>query len=398
VKGALSGIRVVEMGSTVAGPFCARLFADFGAEVVKIEDPGGDTIRSMGEMVDGQSLYAASLMRNKSLVALDLRIERDRAVARRLIDKADVLVENFRPGVMERWGMGYDDLAATNPGLVMVRISGFGQSGPYSQRAGYGVIGEAVSGLRAIIGDPDRPPARVGTPLTDYITGLYAAFGAMAALEERHESGRGQMIDAALSESAFTMMESFVPAYARLGIVPRRAGARFPGAAPNNLYQAIDGVYVHIAAFGEPVFRRLCEAMGQPGLAADERFANGTQRVRYVDALDLVVGAWAGALTGEDVEQRLLEAGVPASRIFNLPEIFADPHFRERGMLVRTQHAAIGEVTLTGPVPRLSRTPGEVRHAGGCIGTDTRRTLANWAGLTDAEIDDIVGAAGVDVA
>jgi crotonobetainyl-CoA:carnitine CoA-transferase CaiB-like acyl-CoA transferase len=386
----LSGLVVIELGSTIAGPFCARLFADFGARVIKVEDPRGDVIRSMGPQVDGHSLYAASMLRNKSAVAIDLREEKGRQVVRQLISHSDIVIENFRPGTMEGWGLDYESLAADNPRLIMVRISGFGQTGPYSHRPGYGVIGEAVSGLRSLIGDPDRPPSRVGAPLTDYITGLYAAFGAMAAIEERRRSGRGQVVDAALSECAFSMMESFVPAYGRLGIVPVRAGSRFAGAAPNNLYLSGDGQYVHIAAFGEALFRRLCEAMEQPHLASDERFCSGMARADNVEALDAVVAAWVSSLDAAIVEDILQRASVPASRIFSLPDIFSNEHFLARGMLLRVKDPNIGELTLAAPVPHLSRTPAKVHHPGRPIGADTREILSGMIGLSDEEIDALL--------
>jgi len=387
VSGALEGLLVVELGSTIAGPFCARLLADFGARVIKVEDPRGDTLRSMGAQVQGHSLYAASLLRNKDVVSIDMRRPAGRNAVRRLIACSDIVVENFRPGAMEAWGLDYPSLAARNPGLIMVRISGFGQTGPYSARVGYGVIGEAVSGLRSIIGDPDRPPSRVGTPVTDYVTGLYAAFGALAAVAERHRSGRGQLVDAALSECAFSLMESFVPAYARLGIVPVRAGSRLPGAAPNNLYLARDGKHVHVAAFGDPVFRRLCATIGAPQLAADPRFANGQARADDAEALDAIIGAWVARHDAAEAERLLTAADVPAARIFSLPEIFENEHFRARGMLVRTEDPQIGEVTLAAPVPILSRTPAGVRHAGRPVGADTRAVLAEVAGLAKEEID-----------
>ncbi|MFC2176780.1 CaiB/BaiF CoA transferase family protein [Actinomycetota bacterium] len=233
-SGPLSGYRVLELGSTVAGPFCGRLLADFGAEVIKVEPPTGDTVRSMGKRLEGRSLYAASILRNKQLIALDLRTEEGRDLIREMIVSCDVLVENFRPGTMERWGLGYEDLAELNPGLVMVRISGFGQDGPYSGRPGYGVIGEAMSGLRHLTGDPDRPPSRIAVSLTDYVTGLYAAFGATLALLGREKTGRGQVIDAALYESAFSFMEPWIPAFEKLGHIAGRSGSWLPESTPNN--------------------------------------------------------------------------------------------------------------------------------------------------------------------
>jgi crotonobetainyl-CoA:carnitine CoA-transferase CaiB-like acyl-CoA transferase len=384
--GALSGVLAVELGSTIAGPFCGRLLADFGATVIKVEDPRGDTVRNLGEHVAGHSLYAASLLRNKSAVALDLRTDAGREAAMRLIARSDVVIENFRPGAMEAWGLDYGTLSASNPGLVMVRISGFGQTGPYSRRPGYGVIDEAVSGLRSVTGDADRPPTRVGMALTDYVTGLYAAFGALVALEERRRSGCGQVVDAALSECAFSLMESFVPAYAHSGTVPVRAGSRLPGSPPNNLYTAADGTHVHVTAFADPVFRRLCAAMGRAELASDPRYATGLARSRHEHEVDTLVAEWVGTRDGEAVERALADADVPASRVFDVADIFRDAHFHARGMLAKSFDPHIGEVTLAAPVPLMSRTPARIRFPGRPIGADTAQVLEEVAGLTGHEI------------
>src|SRR6185436_1367307 len=273
-SGPLSGYRVLEMGSTVAGPFCGRLLADFGAEVIKVEPAEGDPVRTMGKRFHGKSLYAASIFRNKSLICVDLRTREGQEVIRRLAAKCDLVVENFRPGGLERWGLGYEALSKVNPALVMVRISGYGQDGPYASRAGYGVIGEAISGLRHVTGDPDRPPARIAVSITDYITGLYAAFGAVMALLARGKTGKGQCIDSALYECAFSFMEPHIPAFEKLGIVANRSGSRLADSTPNNLYVSRDRQFIHITAMGEAVFRRLCACMGQPGLADDARFSN----------------------------------------------------------------------------------------------------------------------------
>jgi crotonobetainyl-CoA:carnitine CoA-transferase CaiB-like acyl-CoA transferase len=290
----LAGYRVLEMGSTVAGPFCGRLLADFGAEVIKIETPDGDPVRTMGKRFHGKSLYAASIFRNKSLISIDLRTEEGQRLVGELAAKCDVVVENFRPGGLEKWGLGYADLSARNPGLVMARISGFGQDGPYSQRAGYGVIGEAVSGLRHLTGDPDRPPARVAVSMTDYITGLYAAFGVALALLARTRTGRGQVIDAALYECAFSFMEPWIPAFEKLGHVASRCGSRLPESTPNNLYPTGDGEFIHITAMGDTVFRRLVEVMAQPELITDARFATATARSTHHEALDDLIARWTG--------------------------------------------------------------------------------------------------------
>ncbi|MBT6278146.1 MAG: CoA transferase, partial [Chromatiales bacterium] len=264
--GPLAGVRVIELGSTVAGPFCARLFADFGADVIKVEQAEGDAVRSMGDHLDGLSLYAASILRGKRLVSINLRSDEGRGLVRRLCEGADIVVENFKPGTLERWGLGFEDLKTANPGLIMVRISGFGQDGPHSDRGGYGVVCEAVSGLREITGEPDRPPPRVTTPLTDYIAGLYAAFGAMMALHERGETGLGQVVDSALYEGSFSFMEPHVPAFAQLGKIAQRAGSKLPGSTPNSLYETFDGKHIVITTASDSVFRRLATAMGAPEL------------------------------------------------------------------------------------------------------------------------------------
>lgn len=383
----LAGYRVLEMGSTVAGPFCGRLLADFGAEVIKIETPEGDPVRTMGKRFHGKSLYAASIFRNKSLISIDLRTEEGQRLVADLAAKCDVVVENFRPGGLEKWGLGYADLSARNPGLVMARISGFGQDGPYSQRAGYGVIGEAVSGLRHLTGDPDRPPARVAVSMTDYITGLYAAFGVALALLARTRTGRGQVIDAALYECAFSFMEPWIPAFEKLGHVANRCGSRLPESTPNNLYASGDGEFIHITAMGDAVYRRLVEVMAQPELASDARFATATARSTHHEALDDLIARWTGRHPLAELERQLAAAGVPATRIFTIADIFGDPHYRARGSIAAAPDDELGTVAMANVVPRLSATPGAVRHAGHRIGQDTRQVLRDLLGLPDAQIE-----------
>lgn len=371
--GPLAGLKVVEIATTIAGPACARMLADFGAEVVKIEPPEGDPVRQMGYQVQGQSLYAASLLRNKRSVVLDLKLEADRKVARSLIDEADILVENFRPGVMERLGLGYEALARANPGLVMVRISGYGQDGPYASRPGYGAICEAVGGVRHMTGDPDRPPARVALATTDYLTATHAAFGAMAAIHERSRSGLGQVVDVALYETAFTQMEPVVPAHDKLGIVPMREGPNLPSMAPNSSYPTRDGGFVLIAANSNPTFERLVRLMGQPELLQDPRFAS--IRVRgerpHMQALDAIVAAWTCLHDGPTLEAMLLQAEVPSTRVYTIADIFQDPHFAARQMLPKVPHPVLGHTVQSGVVPRLSATPGGIRHTGPALGADT---------------------------
>ena len=389
-QGPLAGLRVLEMGSTVAGPFCGRLLADFGAEVVKIEDPAGDPVRTMGKRFHGKSLYAASIFRNKALLALDLRQTRGREVARSLALQADILIENFRPGSMESWGLGYEALSALHPGLVMVRISGFGQDGPYSQRAGYGVIGEALSGLRHLTGDPDRPPARVAVSMTDYITGLYAAFGATMAIFARTRTGRGQVVDAALYESAFSFMEPWIPAFEKTGFVANRCGSRLPESTPNNLYSTQDGQFIHITAMGDAVFRRLAQAMAQSGLADDPRFARATDRSAHADEIDDLIARWTRAHPLAHLEQVLERYAVPAMRIFTIADIFVDPHYRARGTIVHAPDEDLGTVAMAQVAPRLSETPGEVRHAGRNLGQDSRRVLQQWLSMDAATLDALL--------
>lgn len=383
--GPLQGLKVVEIASTIAGPACARLLGDFGADVVKIEPPEGDPVRQMGRHVATDagdvSLYAAAILRNKRSVALDLKKPEDLALARALILRADIFVENFRPGVMERLGLGYDSLSAENPGLVMVRISGYGQDGPYAQRPGYGAICEAVGGVRHLTGDPDRPPARAAVAATDYLTASYAAFGALAAIQERARSGHGQVVDVALYEAAFTQLEPMVPAYEQLGIVPMREGPNLPSMAPNSLYPARDGGYVLIAANSNPTFDRLVRLMAQPGLLTDPRFCSIRSRGEkpHMQALDAIIAAWSVQFDGAQLEAMLQQAEVPSSRIYTIADIYQDPQFAARAMLQRVPHPVLGHTTQAGIVPRLSATPGRIRHTGPTLGADTdaiRRELA----------------------
>jgi crotonobetainyl-CoA:carnitine CoA-transferase CaiB-like acyl-CoA transferase len=385
--GPLSGIRVLEMGSTVAGPFCGRLLADFGAEVIKVEPAEGDAVRSMGKRFHGKSLYAASIFRNKSLISVDLRKKEGQDIIRKLVPKCDLVVENFRPGGLEKWGLGYEDLSRINPALIMVRISGFGQTGPYSGRAGYGVIGEAVSGLRHITGDPDRPPARVAVSITDYITGLYGAFGAVMALFARNRTGRGQCVDSALYECAFSFMEPHIPAYEKLDYVAMRAGSRLPDSTPNNLFASRDQQFIHITAMGDAVFKRLASAMGQPQLADDVRFRTAVVRNDHHAEIDDIIARWSASHDLQTLEVMLQEATVPATRIFTMADIFRDPHYKSREMLAVVPDDDLGTVTMAAPVPRLSATPGRIHKSGGRVGQDTRRILNELAGLPVQEID-----------
>jgi crotonobetainyl-CoA:carnitine CoA-transferase CaiB-like acyl-CoA transferase len=382
----LAGCRVLELGSLVAGPFCGRLLGDFGAEVIKVEQAEGDPVRAMSHRDRGKSLYAAAIMRNKRNVVVDLRKPEGQAIVRRLIARCDILVENFRPGTLERWGLGYEALRREHPELILVRVSGFGQDGPYSQRPGYGIIGEALSGLRRLTGDPDRPPARVSLPLTDYLAGLYAALGTVLAVVHRQRTGRGQVVDTALNEAAFSLLESEVASFDRLGIVADRAGSRLPGHAPNNLYTTRDGQHLHVAAANQSLFLRLLEVMDRRELADDPRFATPVARAEHHEAVDGVVQEWIGRHDLDTVEPLLQDAQVTAARIYSVADIFTDPHYRARGMLARVPDEELGTVTLPGVVPRLSASPGRIGWAGRRAGRDTAAVLEELLGLSPEEI------------
>jgi crotonobetainyl-CoA:carnitine CoA-transferase CaiB-like acyl-CoA transferase len=374
------------LGSLVAGPFCGSFFADFGAEVIKVEQPDGDPVRAMGDRVGSKSLYAASMMRNKRLISVDLSTSEGQDIVRSLVRRCDVVIENFRPGVLERWRLDYEALRAINPSVVMVRVSGFGQDGPYASRPGYGVIGEAVSGLRHLIGDPDRPPARAAVPLTDYIAGMYAAMGALVALSHRDHTGEGQCVDASLFESAFSFLRSEVPSFDKLGKVAKRAGSRLPGHVPSNLYATRDGGYIHISAGNNSLFRRLAKTMGQPELAQDPRFADAVERAKNGDEIDRLIAAWVVRHELDDVERTLIDAEVVASRIFTVEDIFRDPHFKAREMLPDVPDDELGTLKMPGVVPKLSQTPGRIRSSGGENGRDTYDVLLEHTGLSVEQI------------
>jgi len=385
----LSGYRVIEMCSTIAGPVCTRLLADFGAEVIKIEPPEGDPARNMGLQDQGESLYCASMLRNKQTVCIDLKKPEGKQLVRELVATADFLVENFRAGTLERLGLGYDVLSQDNPRLILVRISGYGQDGPYSHLPGYGAICEAMAGVRHMTGDPDRPPARVALATTDYLTAVYAAFGAMLALEHRHRSGRGQVVDTALYETAFSMMESYVPAYPRLGVVPQRQGPRLMNTAPNSLYRTRDDSYVLLAANNDVIFRRLAGVLGRPEWADDERYATQLARGRRVDEMDAMVEAWTLQHDALEIVEAMNGDGVPVAKVYTIADIFADPHFAARGMLQKVPHPRLGDVVLPGIVPKLSDTPGEIREPGHLVGEDTDAVLENGLGLTSERIAEL---------
>ncbi|MBX3652347.1 MAG: CoA transferase [Burkholderiales bacterium] len=383
---ALDGVRVLELGTTIAGPFCARLLADFGAEVIKVEALDGDPLRLAGRHFDGHSLYAKSLMRNKKLAAIDLRSPDGQDLVRRLVRKCDVVVENFRPGTLEKWGLGYSDLKKVKPDIVMVRISGYGQDGPYSARPGYGVISEAMSGLRYLNGEPGRPPVRVNLALTDYITGLYAAFGTMLALRHRDRTGKGQYVDTALYECAFSFLESHIVSYDKLAVVAQPTGPALANSAVNNLFLTSDGIHVHIQGSQTNGFRRLVVAMGQENLLDDTRFNTRRERVKHAREIDAIVQEWVGTRTYAELQRSFMAHDVTFAPIYNVADIFSDPHYEARGMLPRVEDPDIGDLAVPAPVPRLSDTPGHVRHLGHEIGCDTRSILMDLAEISSEKL------------
>jgi formyl-CoA transferase len=381
----LSDIRVLELGQLIAGPFCGQLLGDFGAEVIKVEDPnGGDPLRRWGRVKNGQSLWWPALARNKRSVTLDLRQPEGQAVARDLAARCDVLIENFRPGALERWGLGWETLSAANPGLIMVRVSGYGQTGPYRDRAGFGAIGEAMGGLRHVTGDPDRPPARAGISIGDSLTGMFAAIGALTALHARGRTGRGQVVDAALYESVLGVMESLITDYDADDYVRGRSGPTLPGVAPSNVYPCADGRMVLIAANKDGIFARLCEAMGQPALASDPCYATHRARGENMEALDGRVAAWTASLDSAAVLTAMHAHGVPAGAIYTAAEMLADPHFAARGAVLEADDPTFGRVRMQGVAPRLSETPGSVRSTGPALGEANEAVLCGLLGY-DAE-------------
>ena len=387
--GPLADVRVVEMGQLLAGPFCGQLLADFGAEVIKLEDPArGDPMRQWGrEKPHGLSLWWPVIARNKKSVTLNLRHPEGQSLARRLLGTADVLVENFRPGTLERWGLGYDALAERNPGLVLVRVTGFGQDGPYAPRAGYGSIGEAMGGLRYVTGDPSTPPSRSGISIGDSLAGTFAALGALLALHARARTGRGQVVDSAIYEAVLAMMESLVTEYQVAGYTRERTGAILPNVAPSNVYPTADGQLVLVAANQDTVFRRLAAVMARPELADDPRYASHSARGEHQVELDGLIAGWTATLDADRLLAALEEAGVPAGRIYRAADMLADPHYQARQAIVRLADPELGEIAMQNVAPRLSATPGRVAWPGPALGQHNREVYQGLLGLPDEEVE-----------
>ena len=386
--GPLSDLVVIEMGSLIAGPFCGQILGDFGAEVIKVEDPKvGDPMRQWGRSLpQGLSPWWPVIGRNKKSVGLDLRTPQGQTIARSLIAGADIVIENFRPGAMETWGLGYDVLSKDNPGLIMARISGFGQTGPYSQRAGYGLIGEAMGGLRHVTGEPDRPPARAGISIGDSLAAMHAVMGITMALHHRANTGKGQVIDAALYESVLAVMENLITEFDITGYVRERSGSVLPGIAPSNAYPCAGGDMILIGGNGDNVYARLTEAMGRPDLKIDPKFVDHASRGVNQAELDGIIAVWTSGYLLEDLLILLQGQGVPASRVFRAPDMLEDPQFQAREAIVSVDHPVFGAIRMQNAFPTLSATPGRVRWPGPKLGEHTDEVLTDRAGCDTAQL------------
>jgi formyl-CoA transferase len=384
----LADVRVIELGHLVAGPFCGQLLGDFGAEVIKLEDPSvGDPMREWGrEKPYGKSLWWPVVARNKKSATCNLRTAEGQALLKRLVADADVLIENFRPGTLERWGLSPAELWEINPRLVITRVTGFGQSGPYSARAGYGSVGEAMGGIRYVTGDADRMPSRTGISLGDSLAAMFACIGTLVAVYSRERSGRGQVVDSAIYEAVLALMESLLPEWELAGYQRERTGTVLPNVAPSNLYPTRDGEMVLIAANQDSVFRRLAAAMERPDLAEDERYATHSARGANMVELDDLIAVWTSTRDAEDLLALMHGGGVPSSRVFRAADMFADPHFAAREAIVRLAHPELGEIPMQNVAPKLSGTPGRVATLGPELGEHNDYVYRTLLGLDDDEL------------
>jgi crotonobetainyl-CoA:carnitine CoA-transferase CaiB-like acyl-CoA transferase len=393
MDGPLEGVRVLELGVLIAGPTVGRILGDFGADVIKVETPGqGDPMREWGQQrYRGRSLWWPVQSRNKRLVTLDLRTGQGRELCLRLAAESDVLVENFRPGTLERWGLGPEELAAANPRLIIARVSGYGQTGPYARRAGFASAGEAMGGLRYINGYPGQAPPRNGLSLGDTLAAMFAVQGILMALYRRDaRGGAGQVVDASIMESCFAMLESMVTEYQKTGHVRQPSGTSLGGLAPSNVYRSRDGLWIVIAANAENLWRRLCDVLGRPDLLTDERFSTHMARGRNAAALDEIIGAWVAGRDAAEVDRLMNDNGVVCGPVYTVADIFEDPQYRAREMLLHVDDDDLGDLVVPGVVPRLTGTPGRVRWAGRQeLGRDNREVFGGLLGLTDQELADL---------
>jgi len=381
----LDDIRVIEMGQLLAGPFCGQLLGDFGAEIIKVEDPAtGDPMRQWGrEKPYGISLWWPVVARNKKSVTANLRTKEGQNLIKQLVASADVLIENFRPGTLEKWGLSPEELWAINPRLIITRVSGYGQTGPYASQAGYGAIGEAMGGIRYVTGDPNSPPARAGVSLGDSLAATFAALGTLVALHNVGRTGKGQVVDSAIYEAVLALMESLLPEWQIAGYQRERTGTVLPNVSPSNVYPTLDGEMVLIAGNGDNVFNRLAAVMGQPELSTHEHYGSHSARGAHMEELDLIIAKWSVGFTGDDLLKILSDGGVPAGRIFRAKDMFADPHFAARDAIVRLAHPELGEFAMQNVFPRLSDTPGSVRHVGPKLGEHNKEIYQGVLGLDD---------------
>lgn len=389
-NGPLSDIRVIEMGSLLAGPFCGQLLGDFGAEVIKVEQPKiGDPMREWGqEKAHGVSLWWPVIARNKKSITLNARVEEGQEIIKKLVAESDILIENFRPGTMERWGLGYEDLAKINPKLIMIRVTGFGQTGPYSSQAGYGSIGEAMGGLRYVVGDPSTPPSRMGISIGDSLAALFGALGGLIALHASNITGKGQVVDSAIYEAVLGMMESLIPEYQIGGFIRERTGAILPKIAPSNIYPTSDGEYL-IAANQDTVFKRLAQAMGRPELAEDERYSTHSARGQHQQELDNMIAEWTKTMTSAELSELMNEHGVPNGKINRAPDMLEDIHFKAREAIVSLKHPAFDEIKMHNVFPKLSDMPGKVKWCGPDLGQHNDEIYGDLLGMEKQQIAEL---------
>ena len=381
----MQGLRVLELGQLIAGPFCGQLLADLGAEVIKIELPGrGDPMREWGK---GEPVWWPVIARNKKCITLDVRTEQGRTIIGELVEKADIVLENFRPGTMEKWGLGYADLARLNKGIIMVRVSGYGQYGPYSARAGYGGIGEAMGGLRYIVGDPSTPPSRVGISIGDSLAAMFATIGALSALQSRQRTGQGQVVDSAIYEAVLGVMESMVPEYDRMGAIRERTGSILEKIAPSNVYPTADNDMIIMGANQDTVFARLCDAMQQPELATDERFSTHVPRGENQAELDQIISDWSKQSTADALLELLERHAVPAGRIYRAPEMLKDEHFIARESIVDVGHPEYESLKMQNVFPRLSATPGNIKWTGPGLGQHNEEIYQGLLGYSASDLE-----------
>ncbi|WP_431799883.1 CaiB/BaiF CoA transferase family protein [Halobacillus andaensis] len=388
----LEGVKVLEMGSLIAGPFAGRLMAEFGADVVKVEPPEkGDPLRDWRHVYEGTSLWWRLQARNKKSITVNLKSEEGQKLVKSLVEQCDIVIENFRPGTLEKWNLGYEDLKEVNPGIVMVRVSGYGQTGPYRNKPGFGSIGESMGGLRHITGHPELPPTRVGVSIGDSLAAMYSVIGAMMALYHRdvHGTGKGQVVDVALYEAVFSLLEGSLPEYDKMGAVRERTGSSLPGIAPSNTYQCRDGKYIVIGGNGDAIFKRLMEAIGHPELAVDERFQTNSGRAKQAALLDETIENWTKTVDFDYALEVLDGANVPAGPIYSIEDIVKDPHYLSREMIQSFKLNEEEDLKIPGVVPKMSETPGATNWLGPELGQHTEEVMKNWLAYDHDKVQEL---------